>query len=328
MPALVIPLERLPLGATGKLDRRALPVPEWTAPTAGTGGRPPRTGAEQTLAAIWCERSACPKSARTTTTSRSAATPSSASRVVAAARRAGLALTPRHLFTHQTLAELAAVAEPLTDTTGAAAEQGPVSGDAPLTPVQHWLLDTLTGDPAHFSQTVSFELAAEPDEALLRAVLSAVLEHHDALRMRFVRLGDGRWRQYGAPPGDHDVHLEVHDRTAPEEVADALGAGFDLAGGPLLRAALCRAGDGGRRPVLLLAAHHLVVDAVSWRLVLEDLDAAYDALRDGGRPALAPKSTSFRTWARRLAEHTEAGGFDGELTYWRGLDDAAAALPV
>ncbi|MEU7644641.1 non-ribosomal peptide synthetase [Streptomyces huasconensis] len=328
VPALVIPLERLPLGATGKLDRRALPVPEWTAPSAGTGGRPPRTGAEQTLAAIWCEVLGVPEVGVDDNYFTLGGDSVLGIQIVSAARRAGLALTPRHLFTHQTLAELAAVAEPLTDTTGAAAEQGPVTGDAPLTPVQHWLLDTLTGDPAHFSQTVSFELAAEPDEALLRAALSAVLEHHDALRMRFVRLGDGRWRQYGTPPGDHDAHLEVHDRTAPEEVAGALGAGFDLAGGPLLRAALCRPGDDGRRPVLLLAAHHLVVDAVSWRLVLEDLDAAYDALRDGGRPALAPKSTSFRTWARRLAEHTEAGGFDGELPYWRGLDDAAAALPV
>ncbi|WP_223778478.1 non-ribosomal peptide synthase/polyketide synthase [Streptomyces sp. 135] len=327
LPALIVPLERLPLGATGKLDRRALPVPEWAAPGAGTGGRPPRTEAEQTLAAIWREVLGVPEVGADDNYFTLGGDSVLGIQIVSAARRAGLALTPRHLFTHQTLAELAAVAEPVPDTV-TAAEQGPVAGDAPLTPVQHWLLDTLTGDPAHFSQTVSYELAADPDEALLRAALSAVLEHHDALRMRFEPLGDGRWRQYGTPPGGvHDVHLDVHDRTAPDEVAAALGAGFDLAGGPLLRAALCRPGDGGR-PVLLLAAHHLVVDAVSWRLVLEDLDAAYDALRGGGRPAFVPKSTSFRTWARRLAEHTEAGGFDGELAHWRGLDDGAATLPV
>ncbi|APY90246.1 non-ribosomal peptide synthetase [Streptomyces alfalfae] len=325
LPALVVPLERLPLGATGKLDRRALPVPEW-APTAGAAGRPPRTEAEQTLAAIWCEVLGVPEISADDNYFTVGGDSVLGIQIVSAARRAGLALTPRHLFTHQTLAELAAVAERVTDTATAAAEQGPVTGDAPLTPVQHWLLDTLTGDPAHFSQTVAHELAADPDETLLRAALAAVLEHHDALRMRFEPLGDGRWRQHGTPPGGQDVHLEVHDRTAPDEVAAALGAGFDLAGGPLLRAALCRPGDGGR-PVLLLAAHHLVVDAVSWRVVLEDLDAAYTALRDGGRPALAPKSTSFRTWARRLAEHTEAGGFDGELAHWRGID-GTAALPA
>ncbi|MEU1026335.1 AMP-binding protein, partial [Streptomyces sp. NPDC005904] len=271
LPALVVPLERLPLGATGKLDRRALPVPEWGAPTVGTGGRPPRTEAEQILAGVWREVLGVPEVGAEDNYFTLGGDSVLGIQIVSAARRAGYALTPRHLFTHQTLAELAAVAERAPDTATAAAEQGPVTGDVPLTPVQHWLLDTLTGDPAHFSQTVSYELATDPDEALLRAALSAVLAHHDALRMRYEPLDDGNRRQYGTPPGDpRDIHLEVHDRTAPEAVADALGAGFDLAGGPLLRAALCRPGDGGR-PVLLLVAHHLVVDAVSWRLILEDL---------------------------------------------------------
>ncbi|MEU6589843.1 non-ribosomal peptide synthase/polyketide synthase [Streptomyces sp. NPDC046881] len=325
VPALVVPLERLPLGATGKLDRRALPVPEWAAPGTGEAGRPPRTEAEQTLAAIWSEVLGVPEVGADDNYFTLGGDSILGIRIVSAARRAGLALTPRHLFTHQTLAELAAAAERVP--VGAvAAEQGPVTGDAPLTPVQHWLLDTLTGDPAHFSQTVAYELAADPDENLLRAALAAVLEHHDALRLRFERDGDGRWRQYGTAPGAEPPHLEVHRRTAPRAAAEALAAGFDLAAGPLLRAALCRPDDGGR-PVLLLAAHHLVVDAVSWRLLLEDLDTAYRALRDGERPALGPKSTSFRDWARRLAAHTEAGGFDAELAHWQGLD-ADTALPV
>ena len=71
--------------------------------------------------------------------------------------------------------------------------------------------------------------------------------------------------------------------------------------------------------MLLLAAHHLVVDAVSWRLILEDLAAAYDAVRKAEPVALGPKTTAFGTWAQRLAAHTEAGGFDGESAYWRDL---------
>ncbi|MFI0187757.1 non-ribosomal peptide synthase/polyketide synthase [Streptomyces sp. NPDC017082] len=325
VPALVVPLERLPLGATGKLDRRALPVPEWSAPAAGTAGRPPQTEAEQILAGIWTEVLGVPEVGADDNYFTLGGDSVLGIQIVSAARRAGLALTPRHLFTHQTLAALAAAAERLP-AAAVTAEQGPVTGDAPLTPVQHWLLGTLTGDPAHFSQTAAHELATDPDENLLRAALAAVAGHHDALRLRYARTPDGTWRQYGTAPGDHDVVLEVHHRADPDEVAQALGADFDLAGGPLLRAALCRPDDGGR-PVLLLAAHHLVVDAVSWRLVLEDLDAAYRALRDGAQPALAPKSTPFRDWARRLAAHTEAGGFDGELAHWGSLD-TGAALPV
>ncbi|OIK28411.1 non-ribosomal peptide synthetase [Streptomyces malaysiense] len=328
VPALVVPLERLPLGATGKLDRRALPAPEWAAPAVGPGaGRPPRTAAEHTLAAIWCEVLGVPEVGADDNYFMLGGDSILGIQIVSAARRSGLALNPRHLFTHQTLAELAAAAERLPDgAASATAEQGPVTGEAPLTPVQHWLLDTLDGDPAHFSQTVSVELTTDPDETVLRSALAAVLEHHDALRHRFEPAGDGRWRQHGTAPGDTAPHLEVHRDAEPGEVAAALGAGFDLSRGPLLRAALCRTGGTGR-PVLLLAAHHLVVDAVSWRLVMEDLDTAYRALRDGARPGPGAKSTSFQAWARRLAEHTEAGGFDAELAHWRGVD-AGTALPA
>ncbi|MGV9251182.1 non-ribosomal peptide synthase/polyketide synthase [Streptomyces sp. NPDC003697] len=330
VPAVVVPLQRLPLGATGKLDRRALPEPVWAAPTTGGGARPPRTGTERTLAAIWSEVLGVPEVGAQDNYFELGGDSILGIQIVSAARRAGLALTPRHLFTHQTVADLAAAAEalpaPMT-----AAEQGPVVGEVPLTPVQHWLFDTLTGDPARFTQAVSFHLAAGTDEALLRAALAAVWEHHDALRTRCEPAGDGRWRPYGTPPGTAP-YLEVHhlpDGT-PDQTEEALGAltdalcaGFDLASGPLLKAALCRPG-GDRRPVLVLAAHHLVVDAVSWRILLEDLDTAYRALAEGSDPGLGPKTTSFRAWAQRLAAHAAAGGFDDELAHWRAAATATA----
>ncbi|QMU76780.1 amino acid adenylation domain-containing protein [Streptacidiphilus sp. PB12-B1b] len=334
VPALVVPLERLPLGATGKLDRRALPEPVWAAP-ATAGSRPPGTAAERALAAVWSEVLGVPEVSADDNYFALGGDSILGIRIVSAARRAGLALTPRHLFAHQTLAELALAAEQSAATAVAvSAEQGPVVGDTPLTPVQHWLFDSLGGDPARFTQSVSFQLAADTDEALLRAALAAVLEQHDALRLRFRPTGPGRWQQYGTAPGDapelrtHDLPADGPDREAALlGLADRLADGFDLADGPLLRAALCRSAD-DRHPVLLLAAHHLVVDAVSWRLILEDLDAAYRALRSGDRPDLGPKSTSFRAWAQRLAEHTASGGFDAELDHWRGLGDSPAALPT
>ncbi|MFF9202054.1 non-ribosomal peptide synthase/polyketide synthase [Streptomyces sp. NPDC014986] len=323
VPAVVVPLERLPLGATGKLDRRALPAPVWSAATT-EGNRPPRTAAERTLAAIWSEVLGVPDVGATDNYFMLGGDSILGIQIVSAARRAGLALTPRHLFQHQTVAELATAVQEFP-AAAATAEQGPVVGDVPLTPVQHWLFDTLTGDPARFTQAVSFELASDTDEALLRGALAAVLEQHDALRMRYEPAGDGRWRQHGAPPGAAP-HLEVRD--TPEEpaaVAAGLCAAFDLTEGPLLKAALCRPDD-HRPPVLVLAAHHLVVDAVSWRVVLEDLDTAHRALRAGETPDLGAKTTSFRAWARRLAAHTADGGFDDEIAHWSGL--RPTALPT
>lgn len=152
--------------------------------------------------------------------------------------------------------------------------------------------------------------------------------------MRYEHTDDGRQRQVGTAPATAPA-LEVCDLShrAPGERAEALralardlNAGFDLADGPLLKSVLCRLGD-EERPVLLLAAHHLVVDAVSWRIVLEDLDTAYRAAHAGGRAALGPKTTSFRAWAQRLHEHTAAGGFDDELPYWNG-PQGHAELPT
>ncbi|MEU2057650.1 non-ribosomal peptide synthetase [Streptomyces bungoensis] len=324
VPAVVVPLERLPLGATGKLDRRALPAPVWSAPAA-EGTRPPRTDGERTLAAIWSEVLGVADVGATDNYFALGGDSILGIQIVSAARRAGLALTPRHLFQHQTVAELAAAVEEVPAAT-ADAEQGPVLGDVPLTPVQHWLFDTLAGDPARLTQAMSFELAPDTDVTLLRAALAAVLEQHDALRMRYEQDGEGRRRQYGTAPGAAP-HLEVHD--APEEpaaVAAELCAGFDLERGPLFKAAVCRPEGHHRPPVLVLAAHHLVVDAVSWRVLLEDLDAAHRALRAGATPDLGARTTSFRTWARRLAAYTADGGFDDELAHWSGL--RPTALPT
>ncbi|MFD8251187.1 non-ribosomal peptide synthetase [Streptomyces werraensis] len=319
VPAAVVPLERLPLGATGKLDRRALPEPVWSAAVTAQDIRPPSTATEQTLAAIWAQVLGVPDVGATDNYFALGGDSILGIQIVSAARRAGLSLTPRHLFAHQTVAELAAAVDTApADPATAPADQGPVVGDVPLTPVQHWLFDVLTGDPARFTQAVSFEVAPDTDETLLRAALAAVLEQHDALRMRYEPAGDGRWRQVGTPPGAAP-HLEVH--RAPEEPADVaagLCSGFDLTDGPLLKAALCHR-DGDLPPVLLLAAHHLVVDAVSWRVILEDLEAAHRALLTGDTPDLGAKTTSFRDWARRLAAHTADGGFDDEVAHWSAL---------
>ncbi|MEG8279903.1 non-ribosomal peptide synthetase [Streptomyces sp. AHA2] len=322
VPAAVVPLERLPLGATGKLDRRALPEPEWSAAVTPQDTRPPSTATERALAGIWAEVLGVPEVGATDNYFALGGDSILGIQIVSAARRAGLALTPRHLFQYQTVAELAAaVDESPAGPATVVADQGPVVGDVPLTPVQHWLFDTLTGDPARFTQAVSFEVAPDTEETLLRAALATVLEQHDALRMRYEPAGEGRWRQLGTPPGT-EPHLEVHAPGDPAAVAAGLCAGFDLARGPLLKAALCHR-DGDRPPVLLLAAHHLVVDAVSWRVILEDLATAHRALRAGETPDLGAKTTSFRDWARRLAAHTADGGFDDEVTHWSALHPTA-----
>ncbi|MBC3990751.1 non-ribosomal peptide synthase/polyketide synthase [Streptomyces sp. AC563] len=333
VPAAIVPLERLPLGATGKLDRRALPAPDWSAPASADGHVAPRTAAERELARIWAEVLGVRRVGMHDNYFALGGDSILSIQVVSAARRAGIALTPRHLFSHQTVATLAAAADAVT-AGPAGAEQGPVVGEVALTPIQHWLFDDAPGDPGRFAQSLAFRLADDTDVEALRAALAAVLEHHDALRMRYEDTGEGPPRQYGTAPGAAvDLRVRELPGGAPEEVAagvralaDEACADFDLARGPLLRAVLCRPGDQSP-PILLLAAHHLVVDAVSWRIIAEDLDSAYRRLRAGREADLGPKTTSFRAWARRLADHAAAGGFDDELPYWASAG-APADLPT
>ncbi|MEN3357664.1 MAG: hypothetical protein V7637_1646 [Mycobacteriales bacterium] len=333
VPAAFVALAELPLTPNGKLDRRALPAPD----PAATAARytAPGTPTEQALTAIWADILRRDRVGTGDNFFSLGGDSILSIQVVARARQAGLHLTSKDIFLHQTIAALARVVSAVDagDPVGTAgAEQGAVTGQAPLTPIQRWFLDHRAGSAGRFSQSLMVELAEPVDEAALRAALAALLAQHDALRMRYEN-GDGQWRQRNAPVEEVEL-LQRHDlSTVDEQAADAameqLGeatcAAFDLAAGPLLAALLFERGA-GRRPVLFLAVHHLVVDGVSWRILLSDLESAYQQASRGGSVHLGRKTTPYRDWARLLTERAATGGFDHELDYWarveRGRDPA------
>ncbi|MGW2326184.1 non-ribosomal peptide synthase/polyketide synthase [Streptomyces sp. NPDC001700] len=332
VPSAFATLAELPLTPNGKVDRRALPDPD-PAPAPGADHVAPRTPMESRIAAIWADVLGLDRVGVHDNFFDLGGDSILSIQVVSRARQSGLRVTTKDLFSHQSVAALAAVAT--TEEQEGGAE--PVTGDLPLTPIQRWFFATHTVNPHHFNQSTLLELDQDVDEAALEQALSALLVHHDALRMRFTRDGDqdgGEWRQYnpepeagavlarydlsGLPPGGAD--------TAMEETADALHAGFDLGSGPLLKAALFRFGD-ARRPFLFLTAHHLVIDGVSWRIVLDDLDTAYQQSVRGEAVDLGTKSTSFRDWALHLAEQVGDGALDHEADHWATALDARP-LPV
>jgi len=155
------------------------------------------------------------------------------------------------------------------------------------------------------------ELTSDVDVEALRRSLEALVRHHDALRMRFTS-GESGWHQHN-PPFEPAGLLSEHPLDDLERVADDLHAGFDLARGPLLRAALF----GSRR--LFLVAHHLVLDGVSWRILLDDLDTAYHQALRGEPIDLGRKSTSVRDWAVRLESFVDSGALDHEIEHWRSI---------
>jgi non-ribosomal peptide synthase protein (TIGR01720 family) len=329
VPSAFVPLDALPLSRNGKVDRNALPAPDLT-PAVGAGHVPPRTDAERTLAQIWADVLGLECVGVEDNFFELGGDSILSIQVVSRARQAGLRMTSKDLFQQQTVASLAPI---VTAVEAGHAEREAVVGPVPLTAIQHWFFQNHTVNPHYFNQSALVEFDDEPDEEALRRALDALLAHHDALRMRFERV-DGEWRQHNAPIEPVQV-LQRHDLSdvdveeqlvAMEKIVDEMQASFDLGRGPLLKAMLFDFGT-ERPPFFAMAAHHLVVDGVSWRILLDDLEVAYRQAARGETVDLGPKTTSFRDWARRLGEFVPEGGLDHELDHWAGALDGCV-LPV
>jgi len=201
------------------------------------------------------------------------------------------------------------------------ASQEPVSGPLKPTPILEWFVRTINGRPEHFNQAVLLKSAEQIDASSLQRALAAVWRHHDALRMVY---GDGC---FSILPETALFTLEIADLRAADEpdramleIAETTQAGFLLVTGPLLKAVLFRRADGDR---LLVAAHHLIVDVVSWSVFARDVESAYAMARGEEQAALPAKSHSFRDWADALHRLAESGAFDSEIPFWRRIAEAA-----
>ncbi|HEV7897842.1 MAG TPA: amino acid adenylation domain-containing protein, partial [Planosporangium sp.] len=307
VPAAFATLDDLPRLPSGKVDRRALPA---VVAHAGPAERyrPPASPAERALATIWADLLGVAEVSADDDFFELGGDSIVSIQVVARAAAAGLQLTAAQVFEHPTVAALAAAAE----TAGPAilAEQGPVTGDAPLTPIQRWLLDQRRERPHHYNQARMVRLDAGVTPHLLAGAAQALLAHHDALRLRVVTAEDGTRRQLFAPPAplDPDTAVGAVGSDAlvwlisgdPATDLARLQASLDPRQGPLMRLGWLAGTDG---PSLVWAIHHLAVDTVSWRILLDDLRAALAQVAAGSPVRLPPKTTAYRDWATRLAEH-------------------------
>jgi amino acid adenylation domain-containing protein/non-ribosomal peptide synthase protein (TIGR01720 family) len=306
VPSVFAPVDALPISPNGKVDRARLPEPDFGA-LVGAAYVAPSGPVEEALAAVWADVLSVPRVGAQDNFFALGGDSILSMQVVARARQAGYRFTTRDLFVHQTPASLA---PHVTVEVVSSADRAPVVGEVPLTPIQHWFLTSGRRNPHHFNQSHLVELDPAVDEAALRRALGALLAHHDALRLRFTS-ADGVWRQVNDPVSEVDVLTVVDGADGLEKVADDVHASFDLASGPLFRAVLFRTGSPGTEPpLLLLVAHHLVVDGVSWRILLDDLETAY---RGGD---LGAKTTSYQEWSRRLEAHVLGGGLADEVGYW------------
>ncbi|MET9430479.1 amino acid adenylation domain-containing protein [Streptomyces sp. NPDC003036] len=312
VPADVVVLDALPVAANGKLDRAALPEPGGVA----EAGRAPASGREEALCGLFAGVLGVASVGADDDFFRLGGDSIMAIQLAGRAlTEAGLALTPRDVFTARTPAGLARVAREAAPASG-----GSDAGRLPLTPVMRWWRELSRehgGDPAAFTQSMAFPVPDGVPYERVAAAVQGLVDRHGALRMRLVD---------GGPDADQvelevrpvgDVRVEVL-REAPED------ARLDPARGEMLRAVL--EGDGSLRR-LLVTVHHLAVDGVSWRVLGPELAAA---LAGSDSPAREAGGTSFRRWAELLREEAaRPDRVDTEAAWWEraltGAPDARIA---
>jgi len=325
VPAAIVVLDALPLSPNGKLDSKALPEPDFGATKAGL--RAPRSAEEELLCGLFAETLGLTRVGIEDNFFELGGDSISSMQLVARARKAGLLISPRDVFQHQSVEALAA--------TGCSIQAGDVTrevdsdGVGPLTPspIMHWLL-ARGGSIRRFNQSMLLEVPASLKEEQLVRVLQALLDHHDALRLRLVRLSDNaEWGLEIAPPGTikasgcvHRVDVSGLDESGRlacmSEQAQRALARLAPEAGVMVQVVWFEGGweQGGR---LLLSIHHLAVDGVSWRILLPDLAAAFDAIAAGRELELKPCGTSFRHWTQRLNAAAREPGWLEELNYWK-----------
>ncbi|MEU9609338.1 amino acid adenylation domain-containing protein, partial [Streptomyces sp. NPDC048057] len=322
VPAAFVELAALPLTANGKVDRRALPAPDLGA-LANRSGRGPRSEVERVLCAVFAEVLGVPQVGIDDSFFDLGGDSIVSIQLVSRARKAGVAVSPRDVFLHKTVEALAAVVG--SSRTALVEEAGAGVGEVPATPI---VLDTDAAGPwRQFHQSTVVEVPAGAGVERLTGALQAVVDHHDVLRSRLLRTGSGlAWTV--EPRGAVDAAQCLLRVDAEGVGRDGLAALIETHGesvrgwfspedGRLVRAVWFDAGAdvNGR---LLVAVHHLAVDAVSWRILLPDLASAWEQAGTGAAITLDPVGTSFRTWARQLqSAATDPGRVGAELDLWK-----------
>ena len=323
VPSHFVRLDELPLNRSGKVDHQALPALDTVAPDRRLGSGEsfvaPEGPIEDALASAVGDLLGGQQVGRHDDFVGLGFDSIKSIQLASQLNQRNLDLKIADVFLYPTVAELATRINPGQ----APIDQKPIVGEVPLTPIQHWFFDHHRNNVHHFNQSLLLAWSLPVDTQVLATALRALQHHHDALRMRFCKAKDGTWTQENLPPETAELHVEEIDL---QDHADPTAALFqhgertqkllNIEHGPLMRAVLYRLSDGDR---LGLSLHHLVVDGVSWRILMHDLALAYGQASRGERIRLPAKSHSFQQWARVLQKAAADETTRAEFEHWRSL---------
>ncbi|MBV9689028.1 MAG: amino acid adenylation domain-containing protein, partial [Ktedonobacteraceae bacterium] len=337
MPSALVVLDAFPLTVNGKVDLHALPAPRQYHSAAQLAYDAPHTEIEQLLVRIWCQVLRLPQISIHDNFFALGGDSILGISMIAQARQAGLHMTMKQLYQAPTIAQLSTVVSPLAPSQSAkrTASQGMLA----LTPIQRWFFELHLANPHHWNQAFLFQLPPSLSVPLLEHALHWVFDQHDVFRLRFAQTSQDDWQAHYQQSTEGILFSFLDLRGLPGEVqvssmtrlCTTAQASLHIGEGPLARALLFRL-SGPQRYRLLLAIHHLVIDTVSWRVLLEDVTLAYRQLLDH-RPLIPLQASStFQHWAGRLVDYVQTETMHREYAFWlrqqQYLERPEHALPV
>ncbi|MCK5683492.1 amino acid adenylation domain-containing protein, partial [bacterium] len=330
IPSVFMEMRSLPMTSHQKVDRKALPSPDESDFASGTKFVAPETENEKALAEIWKSILRLERVGKNDNFFSIGGDSIMSIQVISRARDAGLYLTPKQLFSHPTIAELALEASEIKESV-ISASQDLMKGHSPLTPVQLWFFEKNFSVKEHFNQAFLLRFNRKIDVSILKKTMETLLKHHDALRLRYHKDKEGNWKQSFSE--SLEVSIKVMDISKEDNQSDFieskcsdLQAALKLYG-PVIQAGVFKGhSDGSDR--LLLAVHHLIVDMVSWRIILEDFQNVYTTLADGKEFSMPAKTSSFRDWANGLKAYEGEKEMGSQLNYWQNIEKDAKPFYV
>ncbi|MEA5549589.1 amino acid adenylation domain-containing protein [Anabaena cylindrica UHCC 0172] len=330
IPAAFMVVDAMPLTAQGKINRQALPKPDWNKAAVRRTLIAPETEAEKVICQVWEQVLGIDAISIEDNFFDLGGDSILALRVVTEMRRQGWILTPKEIFQEQTVKRLSTVAQKQNlpvETTAI------VAGEVPLTPIQRWFFDLNIPNPHHWNQALFLEVNQSLEPSTIADAIQLISEYHDTLRLRFQQ-EKGVWKQFYVEKtsiqgenltweiADLALKTELEQNTIMREVGERVQRSLNLTDGPLARSIWFNLGE-NRPSRLLIVIHHLIIDGVSWRILLQDLVEIISGSQ------LSPATSSFQEWSHFLQTYTNSTDMQAEIPFWLNtIQKETAKIPL
>ncbi|NVO09465.1 MAG: amino acid adenylation domain-containing protein [Bacteroidales bacterium] len=318
IPALFIKLDTLPLTPNGKIDKKTLQGLK-NATRSVTEYIAPSTEMQKKLIKIWEDLFNRASIGICDNFFELGGDSILSIQIASRAKLMGVSFSPNDILKYQTIEKLAKICTAQKSDT--IADQGLIVGEIGLTPIQSWFFENDFNNKNHYNQAVTLRVKEYIEPEILKNALNAIVQQHDVLRLKF-KFENNKWHQYFKNDFIHNLEIinivdkEAKDLSATiEYYGREIQTGLSITTGNIFRSVLFQTTSNSDN-YLLLVIHHLAVDGVSWRILIDDLKKACQQQLEGKNIDLGVKTSSFKQWSERLCNHVQSDTIAKELPFW------------